>query len=794
MTAPLRGREEDAEVLRWLDRPFAEQARWTESLGLVRFCVQYLANPCEGRCFFCGNSRSPDSGRTPWAKIEEHLTAAPRDADMLCLVGDEPLLHPDFPRAVSRAASAGFRRLQIMTSGLALERREVLEALRVFPSVELAVPIYSRRPQIHDRVFGAPAFERLVRSLDAAKAAGHRLLLHSLVLKQNLPVLAELCDWARQRWDAPVALAMPRGKPDLFDYAAAAPSFEETALRLGGRGCLLVGFPACVVESLGAAAGRPPDVAECTAIYFAAQTGFYPPCCGACVDREACPGVVRARAESYGEEGLRPRAVVPPASLRLLNLIKDRGITDAHFRADAPAILRRGGQLVKADAIQPLSGAQIEKLAVSLMNESQRKAFAGKDEMDFSTDLPGLPKFKVRLATRDRKKALTLRDVDGRLAHPSLAKPPVKRHWVRLTRVCNDHCSFCLDKEAQDGTNLPFAAIAGDLDKGRHKGLTRVVLSGGEPTIHPQYVEIVAKARELGYTHIQTVTNGRRMCYPQFLDDCVKAGLSEVTFSLHGHTPALHDSQTGSPGSFLQGLVALRHALKIPGLIVSVDIVISRKNVRHLRETMDFFVKEGVREFDLLQVIPFGSAWQNKEELFYDVEAELPHLQRALDLSKRGDIVIWTNRLPTRYLEGYEDLIQPPGKLHDEYAGRGLMFEAFLKTGAKPDCWGRCPHCFLKDACRDIADLREKGSLEGRPAPKCLEDHPDVVLREREPGALEHRPELSMKEFVDFYIQDRYFIKGRACRSCKLDDSCAGAHVEHVRRYGFPKPKPWMTK
>jgi len=39
---------------------------------------------------------------------------------------------------------------------------------------------------------------------------------------------------------------------------------------------------------------------------------------------------------------------------------------------------------------------------------------------------------------------------------------------------------------------------------------------------------------------------------------------------------------------------------------------------------------------------------------FMTSEAELPHLHRALDLSKRGDIVIWTNRLPTQYLEGYE--------------------------------------------------------------------------------------------------------------------------------------------
>ncbi len=386
--------------------------------------------------------------------------------------------------------------------------------------------------------------------------------------------------------------------------------------------------------------------------------------------------------------------------------------------------------------------------------------------------------------------------VPERTPHPFSEKPPEKRHWVRLTRVCNDHCSFCLDTPAWNGTAIPWNAVVSDLEKGRSLGIKRLVLSGGEPTIHPDFIKIVAKSREMGYEHVQTVTNGRRMCYPDFMKGAVQAGLKEITFSLHGHTPEIHDRLTGSPGSFVQGLVALRRALKIPGLIVSVDVVINKQNIRHLREILDFFINEGVREFDLLQVIPFGSAWENKEELFYDVKAELPYLHRALEVLKRGDVVLWTNRLLPQYLEGYEDLIQPPSKLHDEASGRGVLFDKFLHYGIKPDCWGRCQHCFLQNLCADIVKINEEKKLKAYPLPECLKENAEAVEIFEKAGAqeLNHSPspEFKMKEYVEFHIQRRYFAKGKSCQECRFNASCAGAPIQYIRKRGFPKPRPEM--
>ncbi|MFI7101928.1 radical SAM protein [Streptomyces sp. NPDC050161] len=65
-------------------------------------------------------------------------------------------------------------------------------------------------------------------------------------------------------------------------------------------------------------------------------------------------------------------------------------------------------------------------------------------------------------------------------------------------------------------------------------GFDEVHLTGGEPTLHPRLPQIVALAREAGYTASVTSNgeNGRRI-----LPECAAAGLDHVNFSVFGTTP-----------------------------------------------------------------------------------------------------------------------------------------------------------------------------------------------------------------------------------------------------------------
>ncbi len=287
-----------------------------------------------------------------------------------------------------------------------------------------------------------------------------------------------------------------------------------------------------------------------------------------------------------------------------------------------------------------------------------------------------------------------------------------KRNWIRLTSMCNNLCTFCLDTLAHNGTITSDEEVKKRIIDGRRKGATRLILSGGEPTIHPSYVKFIKLGRLAGYRRVQTVTNGRMFSYPEFLNRCLDAGLQEITFSIHGHNAKVHDALVGVPGAFEEEVKGLEMALADGRPIINIDVCLNKGNIKKLPELLDKFIGMGVKEYDLLHLIPFGMAWDEKHrnQLVYDIEEAMPYVQHALKVSERPDIHIWFNRFPPPYLEGYEGLIQDPYKLNDEVRGRYEEYELWITRDMPISCREpeRCGRCYLKNVCDNLEDSMQR--------------------------------------------------------------------------------------
>ena len=76
------------------------------------------------------------------------------------------------------------------------------------------------------------------------------------------------------------------------------------------------------------------------------------------------------------------------------------------------------------------------------------------------------------------------------LQHEQIANEA--KHWVRLTAACNSKCIFCLDAEAQDCRFMALEDVQREIRRGREdKDATRLVVSGGEASIHPRFHDAV---------------------------------------------------------------------------------------------------------------------------------------------------------------------------------------------------------------------------------------------------------------------------------------------------------------
>lgn len=94
----------------------------------------------------------------------------------------------------------------------------------------------------------------------------------------------------------------------------------------------------------------------------------------------------------------------------LLQLMVKIGISDIHFKAGSPPLIRVFGELSVTE-FDPLPPKAIEELAFSLMNENQMAKFKQEHELDMSYAVDGLSRFRVNVYQQKGTVALTLRVV-----------------------------------------------------------------------------------------------------------------------------------------------------------------------------------------------------------------------------------------------------------------------------------------------------------------------------------------------------------------------------------------------
>jgi MoaA/NifB/PqqE/SkfB family radical SAM enzyme len=282
---------------------------------------------------------------------------------------------------------------------------------------------------------------------------------------------------------------------------------------------------------------------------------------------------------------------------------------------------------------------------------------------------------------------------------------PLKRKSIIVTGKCNNNCIFCVATYLKDCGHRPLEVLRKEMEQGLKEGYNQLVLNGGEPTLHPEFLEIIRLAKNLGYTKVQNTTNGRMYSYNGFLKKAIAAGLDEIEFSVHGHNSKIHDSITRSQGSFEQAIAGIRNALK-EDVTVGVDIVVNRQNYRYFPEIVDFFIKLGVRRFDILYPAPFGNAWSGREAVYFNIQDALPYLHRGFSLAKSKRVLMWTHRFPSEYLAGFEYLIEDASKLMNVIDSRGEIYSYCIDINfGNASEKERCGICGAEQVCTRFKSL-----------------------------------------------------------------------------------------
>ncbi len=161
--------------------------------------------------------------------------------------------------------------------------------------------------------------------------------------------------------------------------------------------------------------------------------------------------------------------------------------------------------------------------------------------------------------------------------------------WIEITNLCNMDCQWCYrkkDSNRAEGHKTLEKIKEEILIIKRIKNCDSLLISGGEPLMHPQIIEIVKFAKDLRLKPL-ILTNGRLLT-KELLIRLKKAGLVGVDMRLNSHL--------GNKTSLEESLPNLREKYKslfssVGGLHLVLTFVIDKNDLPMIPEMVHWFHK-----------------------------------------------------------------------------------------------------------------------------------------------------------------------------------------------------------
>ncbi len=172
---------------------------------------------------------------------------------------------------------------------------------------------------------------------------------------------------------------------------------------------------------------------------------------------------------------------------------------------------------------------------------------------------------------------------------------------VVVTNRCDLSCWYCFfyakeDEPIYEPSQDQIRMMLRRMRNEKPVGANAVQITGGEPTIRDDIIDVIKIAREEGYEHIQLNTNSVRAAFdPDFPKRVREAGSNVIYTSFDGPTPR------SNPKNFWEVPAALENYKKAPLGVVLVPTVIGGINDHYLGDIIKF----GLSNIDSVRAVNF---------------------------------------------------------------------------------------------------------------------------------------------------------------------------------------------
>jgi cyclic pyranopterin phosphate synthase len=209
---------------------------------------------------------------------------------------------------------------------------------------------------------------------------------------------------------------------------------------------------------------------------------------------------------------------------------------------------------------------------------------------------------------------------------------------ISVTDRCDLRCRYCM---AEQMTFLPRAKllsldeIAIIAERFIARGVTRIRLSGGEPLVRRDVVDLVKRLGGhvgQGLDELTMTTNGTRLA--DHAQGLVDAGVRRINVSLDSRDPERfrYITRHGDVGQVIHGILSARDA----GLAIKINMVaLKGMNEDEIASMLSWCVSERL-DLSLIETMPLGAIDEDRVDRFLPLTAVFDRLAAEFPLVRAG--------------------------------------------------------------------------------------------------------------------------------------------------------------